>query len=71
MTEGQFEDALNPRSSLTSLCENAEWGVRAVRKRSSAGVRDERKARGVVTVVRRLVAASLEANLAGDQINDA
>lgn len=39
--------------------------------RSSAGVRDERKARGVVRVVMRLVAASLEANLAADQRNDA
>ena len=38
---------------------------------SSAGVRDERKARAVVTVVMRPAAASLEANLAGNQMNDA
>lgn len=38
---------------------------------SSAGVRDKRKARGFVTVVMRPVATSLEANVAGNQMNDA
>jgi hypothetical protein len=69
--EGRVEDPLKPRSSRGCLCENAEWRVGAIRERSSAGVRDERKARGVVTVVMRPVAASLEANVAGDQMNDA
>ena len=70
MIEGRRAEVVKWRDNLQGAHEIAEWRVGAVRVRSSAGVRDKRKTRGVVTVVMRLVAASLEANLAGDQVRE-
>lgn len=53
------------RAILGRLCNNVEWSW------SSGNTRDERKAQKVVTVVKRPVAARLEANVAGDQTNEA
>ena len=59
-----------PCTSLEGLFEFVEWRVGAVRVvGSSAAMRDERKERWVVTVVKRPVATSLEANLASGQMN--